>query len=185
MAFDPFSLGATALGIGGSLLMGGDDDTDALLRRLRQQSQTGVGVQKLAAPGVGAVNTAFSDASRRDQAASASRGLSGTSLQNVNIADLFQKRAKGLGDVFAQATAQNEASKQRAQAQLLGLLGMRSSQQNVAQSALGQLTGAGIQGMLRGFMNQGNVGDPFKKQTFGDFGGDEFTKFNFRSGFGG
>ncbi len=154
----------TALGIGGSLLTGGNKDLDSQIKRYKRLAETGVGVDKLAAPGAGAVNTAYADAVRRSVANAAASGLAGTSLINAGNADLFEKRGKAVGDVYAKAVAENEASKQRARDSLLGLLGMKSSQQNAAQQALGGLTGAGLQGMIRGFSNLGNT-NPFSFDT--------------------
>lgn len=150
---------ATGLGIGGTALSGGDD-LDNIIKEYKRLSKTGTGIGTLAAPGLGAVSTAYSDAMRDAITRAAKSGLSGTSLANVQGADLFERRNVATGDVIDRATAENEASKARAREALLGLLGMRSSQQNAMQQAFGSLTGAGTYGMLRGFMNEGNTTPP-------------------------
>lgn len=124
-----------------------------LMRTLGQEARFGPDVNKLAAPALGALNAQMAQAQLNANKAVGQQGLSNTSIAGQIPMQLFSKKASATSGIYAQATAQQQAAKERARWALMQLLGMQKS----ASPGLGALTGAGIQGLMRSFLNSGTA----------------------------
>ena len=146
-----------AMGIGGIGDFFFDDPNekyiDELLGQYRKLAKEGVGVGKLAAPEVSAINQAeertVSDQSRMFNQA----GMAGTSAAIQAPLGVRETFAAKKGTAFRSAEARNEEIKRRAMAMIPGLLGMRPD----LSEGFGNLSAAGVSGALRGTLNSNNT----------------------------
>lgn len=169
MPIDPITLSLLASGGGilGGLLSRNNDSgiSNALMRQLYQQAREGVGVNEIVAPQLGAIASAAAQAQREQNIALGRSGLSNTSIATAVPGQIMAERGKQTGQAYTEARAENERSKERARAMLMQLLGQRYDQSSG--DLWGQLTGAGIGGLLQGLYNTGNINTGLQGATIG------------------
>ena len=141
------------IAIGGFLadLFSGSDDeaSDKLLRMLQKNAEKGPGVSKLAAPELQGINRQADTAALQQRKQLGRAGLGSTSAATSGAANIFQRASTARGGAYSRATAQNENVKMKSRGMLLQMLWQRYNQQ----PDFGSLSGAGIQGLLRGLYN--------------------------------